>query len=261
MKSNWSGMRISRLRYLLTWISLAVLLICGILMMTVSWNRTVAPPSLPILLVILWLLISASGIFLFMLAVKKAHRLLVDEERSLKEPSEERNVRSIRKKETDKDFQELDFASTARKLVRRTPEKAKMEDVGKQLLKNLGNELEIMSGVFYLRRKGRFEATSVFALSSHSEPYVFKEGEGLTGQVARSQQLMVITRLPEDYLEVYSGLGKAQPSYVAIVPFISKGRTLAVLECSGFKYDPHAIENMFRILARDLMEKLSPNLS
>ena len=49
---------------------------------------------------------------------------------------------------------------------------------------------------------------------------------------------MVLTRLPEDYLEVYSGLGKAQPSYLAIVPLIHKGRTIAVLECSGYRYDP-----------------------
>ena len=67
---------------------------------------------------------------------------------------------------------------------------------------------------------------------------------------------MVLTSLPEDYLEVYSGLGKAQPSYLAIVPFIHKGRTMAVLECSGYRYDPHDIENMFRIFARDLMDKL-----
>ncbi len=71
---------------------------------------------------------------------------------------------------------------------------------------------------------------------------------------------MVLTQLPEDFLEVYSGLGKAKPAYLAIVPLIHKSRTLAVLECTGYRFDPHDIENMFRIYSRDIMEKLSPNL-
>ena len=49
-------MRISRLQYILTWVSLAVLLICGILLMAVSWNSTVAPAiPAPPLMVILWI--------------------------------------------------------------------------------------------------------------------------------------------------------------------------------------------------------------
>jgi hypothetical protein len=62
-------------------------------------------------------------------------------------------------------------------------------------------------------------------------------------------------------MDVYSGLGKARPAYLAIIPLIHKNKTVAVLECSGYKYDPHDIENMFRIFSRDLMDKISPNLS
>jgi hypothetical protein len=97
-------------------------------------------------------------------------------------------------------------------------------------------------------------------VSSH-EPYEFKSGEGLTGQAARNQQLLVISQIPEDYMEVYSGLGKALPSYLAIVPLIHKGHTIALIECTGYKHSPQEIENMFRILAREMMNKLSPNLS
>ncbi len=92
------------------------------------------------------------------------------------------------------------------------------------------------------------------------ENYTFKSGEGLSGQAAKNQQVMLLTRLPEGHLEVYSGLGKAPPAYLAIVPLVHKGKTMAVLECSGYRYEPDAIENMLRIFARDLMDKLSPNL-
>jgi len=210
-------------------------------------------------MVLIWALLCASGIYLFMVAVKKAHRQWVDEERSQKETHID-PARKARKKESSKDQKVLDFTATARKLVRRTPEKTSLEETGKELLNSLSREIEIMSGVFYMRKKGVFEASSTYALNLSSEPYSFKEGEGLTGQVARNQQLMVLTRLPEEHLEVYSGLGKAQPAYLAIVPLIHKNRTVAVLECSGYRYDPHDIENLLRILARDLMEKISPNL-
>jgi len=127
--------------------------------------------------------------------------------------------------------------------------------------RNLARDLEIMSGVYYLEEQGEFKTISTYAMVSSMEPYSFKPGEGLTGQVSRNQQILVLTRLPEGHLEVYSGLGKAAPSYLAIVPLVRQGKTVAILECSGYRYEPGEIENMFRILARDLMDKLSPNFS
>lgn len=253
-------MRKSKIRYIFTWISLGMLLLCSLLLLIFSWNSILNLTLSPSIMVLLWLFIAGSGIFLFMLAAKKAHRQLIDETLILKKKEgREKKQKSINK-EPSKDTQSLDFSAVARKLVRRTPENASLEDVGKGLLKNLARELEIMAGIFYLSKKTGFESSSSYALALHSEPYKFKEGDGLTGQVARNQQLMVLTRLPEDYLEVYSGLGQSKPTYLAIVPLIHKNRTMAVLECSGYKYDPGDIENMFRIFSRDLMDKISPNL-
>lgn len=250
----------SKLQYILTWVAFVVFLFCGILLLAFSWNSITSSPPSPFQMVLIWILMSASGIYLFMLAVKKAHRQWIDEERNMKDRESESKKISTEKKDTAKENPRLDFGAVARKLVRRTPDKASLEEVGKALLKNLSREMEIMSGVFYLRKKGSFVAIASFALASHSEPYTFKEGEGLTGQVAKNQQIMVLTQLPEDFLEVYSGLGKAKPAYLAIVPLIHRNRTLAVLECTGYRFDPHDIENMFRIYSRDIMEKLSPNL-
>ncbi len=253
-------MRKSKISYIFTWISLVVLLLCGLLLLIFSWNSILNLTPSPSIMILLWLLISGSGVFLFMLAVKKAHRQWIEEERILKRKKALEKQRESKYKEPSKDTQSLDFAAVARKLVRRTPENASLEDVGKGLLKNLARELEIMAGIFYLSEKTGFESSSTFALALHSEPYRFKKGEGLSGQVARNQQLMVLTRLPEDHMAVQSGLGQSKPTYLAIVPLIHKNRTMAVLECSGYKFDPRDIENMFKIFSRDLMEKISPNL-
>jgi hypothetical protein len=250
----------SRIQYVMTWVAIGVLLTAGLGLMAASWNGAVTGSPNPSLMVLLWVCMSASGIWLFMLAVKKAHRLWVDDERKRQQSETNAREPSSQAKSKSKDLQALDFAATARKLVRRIPEDVPLEESGKALMKQVARELEIMSGILYIRRKKGFETAATYALVAPDEPYSFKEGEGLSGQVARSQQIMVLTRLPVDHLKVYSGLGKSEPSYLAIVPFVHKNRTIAVLECSGFRYDPHDVESMFRIFTRDLMEKLSPNL-
>ena len=258
MRHSEKHMRKSTLRYILTWVSILLLLTGLVFLVAISWNSRVTGSFSPSLVLLLWFLSSTSGIYLFLLAVKKAHRQWITEKRDL-----EKALASVDKPaaKVESSGPTMDFAAMARKLVRRTPENASLEDLGEGLLKNLARELEIMSGIFYVGKEGSFKVVASYALAASSEPYEFKSGEGLTGQAALNQQLMVLSRLPEGHLEVYSGLGKALPSYLAIVPLVHKGHTIAVIECSGYKYSPHDIENMFRIFARDLMNKLSPNLS
>jgi GAF domain len=250
----------SKIQYILTWVALSLMLISSAMLMASVWNAKVLHRFSPLLTILLWFFICASGIYLFMLAVKKAHRQWIDEERQQEhEAIREKEKRALRRGPT-KEKKELDFNASARKLVRRIPEKISLEQMGSLLLKNLARELEIMSGVYFIEKKGRFMPVSTYAIIS-AEPQAFKEGEGLNGQVARNQQILLLTKLPEGHLEVYSGLGKAAPSYLAIVPLVHKGRTVALFECSGYRYEPGEIESMLRIFARDLMDKLSLNLA
>jgi len=254
-------MRTSKLRYIFTWLALVLLLGCGTLLMILSWNSKLTGPLSPTWPILLWSLISLTGIYLFLLAVKKAHRQWVNEKRELEQAEKALINKNTLKADSVKEKKDLDFAATARKIVRRIPENIARDQLGSFLLKQVARELEIMSGVFYSQKKGVYKAVATYAMASSTEPYTFKSGEGLSGQVAKNQQVMVLTRLPEGHLEVYSSLGKAAPSYLAIVPLVHKGKTIAVLECSGYRYDPGDIENMFRIFARELMLKLSPNLT
>ena len=253
-------MRRSRIQYILTWVSLAVMMACSTLLVAIAWNSRIIGSVSPSLVILSWIGISASGIFLFMLAVKKAHRQWINEKRELEKEAREAKKKPSKGKSSSRENKTLDFATVARKIVRRIPDNIAQEQLGKLLLKNLARELEIMSGVYYAEKKGKFLVEATYAKISTSEPFTFKSGEGLPGQAAKNQQLMVLTSLPKDYLEVYSGLGKAPPSYLAIVPLVHKGKTWAVLECSGYRYEPGDIENMFKIFTRDLMDKLSLNL-
>ena len=253
-------MRKSRIQYISTWVALIVLLSCSTLLMINAWNSQLTGQSSPSLLIFLWILITLSVIFLFMLAVKKAHRQWINEKRQLLKEEQDKNRKPRPASGSSREKKDLDFAASARKIVRRIPENIALDQLGKLLLKNLARELEIMSGIFYLEKNGEFVVDASYATVPAAEPYTFKTGEGLSGQAARNKQAMVLTRLPEGHLEVYSGLGKAPPAYLAIVPLVHKGHTIAVLECSGYRYEPADIENMLRIFARDLMDKLSINL-
>ncbi len=248
----------SRWRYIFTWIALALLLAGSVMLLVLSWNRLFPDPPSPALMILSWAVIAASGIFLFMLAVKKAHRQWIDESRAQEAQRLAMLERRAERKEKTDDPRKLDFVALAAKLVRRIPEGTSVEETGKLLLRHLAREVEIMSGIFYMKKKDLFHALSTYALPTPEEPAPFAEGEGLTGQAARNRHVTVMTRLPEAYLEVCSGLGKAQPAYLAIVPLVRKNRTVAVLEFSGYRHEPHDIENMCRILARDLIQKLNP---
>ena len=253
-------MRTSKFKYILTWISLVLLLICGTLLLASAWNRQITGDFSPPQIILLWLGICLPGIYLFMLAVKKAHRQWINEKRELENEEKKAGQKASRKSGSSRENKELDFAASARKIVRRIPENIAMDQLGEQLLKNLARELEIMSGIFYRELKGEFTVEATYAMTFAKEAHRFKSGEGLCGQAARNQQVLVLTRLPEGYTEVFSGLGKAPPAYLAIVPLVHKGHTLALLEFSGYRYEPGAIENMLRIFARDLMDKLSSKL-
>ena len=253
-------MRKSRIRYILTWASGAGLLVSSTLLVAGAWNSHLASPLSPALVLAGWVLLSASGIFLFLLAVKKAHRQWINEKRALENEEQDQKTRSL-SSESSRVTKTLAPGTAARKILRHISDNMSLDQVGKQLMKDLAGELEIMSGIFYVEEKGTFRVRASYALASSTEPYTFKSGEGLSGQAARNQQLLVLTRLPEEHLEVYSGLGKAQPAYLAIIPLVHKGRTFALLECSGYRHEPSEIEELFRIFTRELMEKLAPNLA
>jgi hypothetical protein len=244
----------------MTWVAFGLLLCSGLGLMIMSWNGALSGAPSPSIMVLLWVIMTAAGIYLFMLAVKKAHRLWIDEKRSKKEDEEAEARAAARTRSSSREEKALDVVSTAQKLVRRIPEQEPLAKSGMILLKNLASELEIMSGILYIRGKNDFSAVATYALATSEEPYSFIEGEGLTGQAAANQQIMVLTHIPEEHREVYSGLGKSESSYLAIVPLVHKEMTIAVLECSGFRYETRDMEAMFKVFARDLMTKISPHI-
>ncbi len=60
-------------------------------------------------------------------------------------------------------------------------------------------------------------------------------GEGVVGQAAFEKQRILITNLPDDYVQVVSGLGQAVPRNIVVLPILYEGQVKAVIELAAFE--------------------------
>ncbi|NJM15676.1 MAG: GAF domain-containing protein [Bacteroidales bacterium] len=75
-----------------------------------------------------------------------------------------------------------------------------------------------------------------------------KPGEGLVGTCALEGKTIFMTELPEDYINITSGLGDSTPTSLLLVPMIADSKVLGVIEIASFnKFEKHEIEFMENI--------------
>jgi len=86
--------------------------------------------------------------------------------------------------------------------------------------------------LFLAQERGGFLAVSGYALpaSALREP-----GEGWVTQAAMGNRVVTLPELPENYLQLKSGLGKTSVSHVLVAPMISDGVVRAVVEFGFLK--------------------------
>jgi len=103
-------------------------------------------------------------------------------------------------------------------------------------------------GVFILNDEDSeekvFELTASFAFDRrkfHKKQVLW--GEGLIGRSALEQKTLYITEVPEDYLEITSGLGNFKPASILITPLRFNDIIFGVLELASFtKIEKYKIE-------------------
>ncbi|WP_051109879.1 response regulator [Massilia niastensis] len=60
-------------------------------------------------------------------------------------------------------------------------------------------------------------------------------GEGVVGQAALEKERILIGSVPDDYVQIVSGLGQATPRNIVVLPILFKGQVKAVIELAAFE--------------------------
>jgi len=116
------------------------------------------------------------------------------------------------------------------------------EDIGSAILSLISKSYDIVQGEIYLAHTNAASEPKLKLLTTYAY-YIpegkiteFEMGEGLIGQVAQAQTALNLDTIPEGYILIASGLGKATPSNLLITPVLSyQGKLVGIIELATFK--------------------------
>ena len=108
--------------------------------------------------------------------------------------------------------------------------------VGRLLLSELAPLVNSQNGVIYLSEgEAGLKLLSSFAdnESSLGHPERLYAGQGLIGQCAADARRMLIAQIPDEVVPISSGLFKAMPKNVIVLPVLFEGQVKAVIELAS----------------------------
>lgn len=128
------------------------------------------------------------------------------------------------------------------------------EDIGSAILSLIAKSYDIVQGEIYLTHASASSDPKLKLLTTYAY-YIpegkiteFEMGEGLIGQVAQAGAALNLDTIPEGYILIASGLGKATPSNLLITPILSAdGKTVGVIELATFKPFDQFDVNVFKL--------------
>jgi low affinity Fe/Cu permease len=203
-------------------------------------------------------LIAIIGILNFMIIqnTNNQAKILMHEIDTLKNRIEESKLQKEMKKETVVK-EKIDIEKETKSIIPSNNEA--LEKFGEALLLNICKRFNAVQGLFYLKNpeSGIFSFKSGYAYFSETEPISYKEGETLAGQVAKNKKVLNLSKIPDSYITIMSGLGDGFPNYLLIVPIISpNNETIGIIEIASFKSFSSEVEELFAYLGHKLGEKL-----
>jgi CheY-like chemotaxis protein/signal transduction histidine kinase/HAMP domain-containing protein len=107
--------------------------------------------------------------------------------------------------------------------------------VGRMLLSELAPLINAQQGVIYQMGQDEKDLVLLSTFADTPEGYVkeVRIGEGLVGQCAAEKRRMLITELPKKTSPIRSGLFKAVPKNVIVLPVLFEDRVKAVIELAS----------------------------
>ena len=129
-----------------------------------------------------------------------------------------------------------------------------IKDLSYAIIQNLINYLKAnQGGLFIINDEKKDDiyfdllASYAFNRRKYKEKQI-KIGEGLTGTCAQEKKTVYLTNLPQNYIQITSGLGGSNPRCLLIVPLMIEENVLGLIEIASFnEIASHEIEFVEKI--------------
>ncbi|HEX7978270.1 MAG TPA: HAMP domain-containing protein, partial [Gemmatimonadaceae bacterium] len=143
-------------------------------------------------------------------------------------------------KETTERNQEQDWLKTnLAKFSRMMQGQKDLESVSRLIMSELTPLVSAHHGAFFIMDSDggapmlRLIASYAYRARKHVGNR-FAIGEGLVGQAALEKQPILLQNVPDDYIQITSGLGEAPPRNIIVLPILFEGEVKAVIELASF---------------------------
>lgn len=140
---------------------------------------------------------------------------------------------------------------------------ADLEDLTFKILSELIRYLDANQGGFFIKqadKEGEYILNMISCYAYNRKKFADKQvgwNEGFIGSVAEEKKTIYLTDIPDGYIEITSGLGKANPKYLLVTPVIYGEELQGVIEIASFKaFEKTRIEfteQVARMTARALL--------
>ena len=146
------------------------------------------------------------------------------------------NLRDTTSRNNEQDWLKTNLA----KFTRMLQGQKDLLTVGRMILSELAPVVSAQQGVFYIM-DGSGDEPELKLLASYAYRERkgvnnhFRLGEGLVGQAALEKERILLNNVPDDYVQVSSGLGESKPVNIVVLPILFEGQVKAVMELSSFE--------------------------
>ena len=165
-----------------------------------------------------------------------------------------RNLRETTQKNAEQDWLKTNIARFTRVMQGQRD----LNTVSKLILSELAPLVNAQHGVIYTVDNSDpesptlvYQAGYAFRQRKHLLTHI-RFGEGLIGQCAVEKERILLTNVPEDYVEISSGLGESSPRNIVVVPVLFEGQVRAVIELSSLQ--------RFSPIHQDFLDQLTESI-
>ncbi|MFN2565339.1 MAG: response regulator, partial [Gemmatimonadaceae bacterium] len=143
-------------------------------------------------------------------------------------------------RETTERNQEQDWLKTnLAKFSRMMQGQKDLESVTRLIMSELTPLVSAHHGAFFMgdAESGELTLRLIASYAYRARKHianVFRIGEGLVGQAALEKSPILLQNVPDDYIQITSGLGEAPPRNIIVLPILFEGEVKGVVELASF---------------------------